>query len=234
MLRADTRDLASCVVEPNLGNPIRVWRKNRIITQDLANSIVEANMMSGLLDGAGGSPRIAELGAGSGRLAHVFAATQQGTYHIFDIPPALLVSQWYLDRVLSGKRIFHFRHFDDFDEIRDELGSADVAFFTANQMTKFPPGYFDIVVSISTLPEARPDQVSLFLNLFQSLSKRYIYLKQWRSWRNPLDGTLLTIDDYCFETRWHLVMDEMDPINPLFFSRVWHRQEGFPGADPER
>ncbi|HTL01279.1 MAG TPA: putative sugar O-methyltransferase [Vicinamibacterales bacterium] len=224
MLRADSRGLALKVGEPDLGNPIRVWRNNQIITQDLANSIVEANLMSGLLSGTGNTPRIAELGAGSGRLAHVFSTTHPGTYHIFDIPPALLVSQWYLDRVLAGKRVFHFRHFHDFEEIRNELSSADVAFFTANQMAKFPPGYFDLIVSISTLPEARPDQVTLFLNLFQTLSKRFIYLKQWRSWKNPLDGTFLTIDDYTFGREWHVVRDEMDPINPLFFNRVWQRQ----------
>jgi putative sugar O-methyltransferase len=230
MLRADVGGLASQVVEPEVGNPMRVWRRGRLITQDLANSIVEATVMNEFLP-AGDRPRIAEFGAGSGRLAHVVASTRRSTYHVFDIPPALIVSQWYLERILPEKRLFRFRHFDDFGQISAELAESDLAFFTSNQLAKFPAGYFDMVVSISTLPEARPDQVRTFLDLFQRVCSGHIYLKQWRRWRNPLDGTDLRSADYALADSWRLIRDRTDPINPLFFSRVWRRNPPSAGLD---
>jgi putative sugar O-methyltransferase len=224
MRRADTERLADKVSEPEVGNPIRVWQSGRLITQDLANSIIECNVVAGLIRGCNDKPRVAEIGAGSGRLAHVFAATMKGTYYIFDIPPALYVSQWYLTRALPEKRMFTFRRFSDFSSVREEMESADVVFLTANQITHFPPGYFDVILSISTLPEMRLDQVSMYLDLFQRLSRGHIFLKQWKSWRNDLDGTDIRVDDYFLSADWQLGLDQTDPINPSFFNRVWRRR----------
>jgi len=223
MRRADKAKLRNKVSEPETGNPIRIRSGTKLISQDLANSIIEANVVAELLQQAGDKPRIAEIGAGSGRLAHVCASTLKGSYFIFDIPPALYVSQWYLTRVMPQKRIFSFRSFDDFADIEKELERADIAFFTANQLDKFPPNYFDVILSISTLPEMRPDQVSLYFSLFQSLSRRHIYLKQWKSWKNPLDGTDIQVENYLLGSDWQIIMDRTDPIVPEFFNRVWRR-----------
>jgi len=187
--------------------------------QDLANSIVEANVIADTVQGIA-RPRIAEIGAGSGRRAHVHTSTQPGTYMIFDIPPALIVSQWYLSRIFPDKKIFAFRTFENFEDIREELEFSDIAFFTSNQIDTFPTEYFDLILSIGTLPEMRPAQVSMYLGLFSRLSSGYIYLKQWRSWKNPLDGTNIKAEDYLIEDAWALVLDRADPINPRFVQHV--------------
>lgn len=219
----DKTDISRTISEPEVGNPIRISRNSRLISQDLANSLVEYNVVAELISEAHGRPRVAEIGAGHGRLAHVFLSSQQGTYFIFDIPPALNVSQWYISEVYKEKRIFRFRHFNTYEEVREQVESADIAFFTANQIRKFPPRYFDVVLSISTLPEMSLEQVTLYLELFQSLSRRHIYLKQWKSWKNPLDRTDIRVEDYVLDAHWTLQMDRTDPINPQFFNRVWRR-----------
>jgi hypothetical protein len=122
-----------------------------------------------------------------------------------------------------NKTIFYFRKFDDFESVREEIEKSDVAFFSVNQIKKFPSGYFDVMLSISTFPEMKLEQVKLYIDIFQTLSAGYIYIKQWKSWKNPIDGTDLGIDDYLNNKDWSLKIDREDPINPLFFNRVWQR-----------
>lgn len=222
MLKHDKHGLADKLAEPTLGNPIQILHDGKLITQDLANSIVECNVIVDHVKDIE-SAKIAEIGAGSGRLAHAYVSTRPGVYMIFDIPPALMVSQWYLSNVFRDKKIFQFRSFENFSSIKDELESSDIAFFSANQIEHFPPNYFDLVLSISTLPEMHPSQVSMYLATFAKVSSKFIYLKQWLNWKNPLDGTDMKIDDYKFNSEWSIVMDRVDPLNPKFFNRVWKK-----------
>jgi hypothetical protein len=48
-------------------------------------------------------------------------------YFVFDIPPALYLSQWYLTTLFPERRAFEFRHFDTFEEIESELSRAEIA-----------------------------------------------------------------------------------------------------------
>ena len=65
------------------------------------------------------------------------------------------------------------------------------------------------------------DQVALYIDLIQKKSSEYIYLKQWKSWKNPMDGTDIGPDDYIDGNEWKLILDRTDPIVPDFFNRVW-------------
>jgi putative sugar O-methyltransferase len=222
MMRYDRRDLRRKAREPEVGNPLRVMYGRRLLTQDLANSIIECNVIADLTEGLS-APRIGELGAGYGRVAYVHANALQGKYFIFDIPPALAVAQWYLEQTLGPERVFRFRHFERIEDEQSELDRASVILLTPNQMRKFPARYFDVMLSISTLPEMRLDQANFYLKEFQRLSRRHIFLKQWRDWRNPDDGTYLTVDSYEFAPEWRLETDRIDRVIPDFFNRVWTR-----------
>lgn len=228
--RLDRHGLARRLEEPKVGNPVRMWLRRpfgrpKPISQDLANSIIECNVVCDALPERGPNTRIAEVGAGYGRLAYVWSETQKGQYLIFDIPPALAVSQWYLPKVLPKKKCFLFRRFESFSEIEDELAEADVGFFTSNQLEKFPPGFFDMMVTISTLPEMTKEQVDNFLALFSEKTRRAIYVKQWQHWKNPRDGTDMSMNDYVLPSPdWQIALDRKDPTNPMFFNRVWQRQ----------
>jgi putative sugar O-methyltransferase len=222
MTREDRHKLRHRVVEPEIGNPFRIECGGRLLSQDLASSITECNVIADLVNDTP-RPRIAEVGAGYGRLAHTYVSTLPGQYFIFDIPPALGIAQWYLEQVLGRDRVFRFRHFERIDEVRDEISRASVLLLTPNQIRIFPAGYFDVMLTISTLPEMRQDQVDLYLSEFQRLSRGHIFIKQFKAWKNLADGTDLIADSYVLDANWSKTLDRSDPIIPFFFNRVWAR-----------
>ena len=222
--RDDPRGLTERLSEPEVGNPIRIRHRGRLISQDLANSIIEFTFAarSGVIrEGC----RVAELGAGYGRLAHVFAETSALTYCIFDIPPALAVSQWYLTSVLGADRVVPYAPGDDFATVESRLRPGVVAFFTPDQMEMFPDGWFDCTHTISTLPEMPARQAAQYLKLLAAKSRRAIFLKQWRQWRNVVDDVDLREQDYGFPEPWHLVERRIDPVQPAFFNQLWLRPQ---------
>jgi len=231
MKRLDKRGLAERVHEPDTGNPIQIHFKlpflgKQLISQDLANSIIECDTLADLAAQCyEPKVRIAELGAGSGRLAHVFTATQNVQYYIFDIPPALALAQSYLRHIFPDKKIACFKDYVDFEDIESGIIGCDIAFFTSNQMSIFPDRYFNVMSTISTLPEMTPEQVEYFIHEFDRLSSNFIFIKQWlEEWENPQDGTMMHKDDYYFsKDNWELVIDKVDPTNPQFFNQIWRR-----------
>jgi putative sugar O-methyltransferase len=220
--RDDPHGLTGRLSEPEVGNPIRIRSRGRLISQDLANSIIEFTFAarSGVVrDGC----RVAELGAGYGRLAYVFAQTCALTYCIFDIPPALAVAQWYLTAVLGADRVAPYAPGHDFDVVESRLKPGVVAFFTPDQMDMFPDGWFDCAQTISTLPEMPARQSARYLELFAAKSRSAVFLKQWRHWRNEADDVALEEQHYGFPAPWRLAVRRTDPIQPGFFNQLWLR-----------
>src|SRR5262245_38554124 len=125
--RRDRSGLLAAIEEPQLGNPIRVHRNGKLVSQDIVNSIRERNSILAAL-GTEHEPRftLAELGAGYGRLGYVMLKTTACRYVVFDIAPALYLSQWYLTTLLPERRAFRFRRFERFTEIEHELSRADI------------------------------------------------------------------------------------------------------------
>lgn len=223
MQQHDRHGLRFKTSEPLVGNPFPVKYGRTLLSQDLANSIIECNVIADLTSDVA-RPKIAEVGAGYGRVAHTYLSSLPGQYYIFDIPPALAVAQWYLEQTLGRDKVFGFRHFDRLDDVREELDRSSVALFTPNQIKMFPDGAFDVMISISTLPEMRPEQVEFYVAEFCRLARRHVFLKQFKAWRNPDDGTKYTPDDYPFGSDWEVTLDREDPVIMYFFNRVWSRR----------
>jgi hypothetical protein len=76
----------------------------------------------------------------------------------------------------------------------------------------------------------RHDQVDFYLSEFERLSRSHIFLKQFKSWKNPNDGTELSSENYRFDSDWSLTLDRTDPVIPDFFNRVWERNARFAAA----
>ena len=216
--REDRLGLAGRLEEPPAGNPLEIRYDGRRISQDLANSILECNFATSGVVPPGA--RIAELGAGYGRLAYVFSEAADVQYCVFDIPPALAVSQWYLRQVLGPERVLRFSP----DADPAALRPGTVGFFTPDQLERFPDGFFDVAQTISTLPEMPRRQADHFLAVLAAKSSGAVFLKQWRQWRNEADAAEYREEEYRLPPEWELVRRRVDPIQPLFFNRLWHRR----------
>jgi putative sugar O-methyltransferase len=222
----DSENLTGTLEEPTLGNPLRIRLGGRLISQDLANSIREYNVIQ---EFRRTDPkkrfRVAEIGAGYGRLAYVFLSASSCQYLIFDVPPALYVSERYLTAALPQKKVFQFRSFDSFELIEEELRAADVAFFTPNQLALLPPAYVDVSVSISALHEMRREQIDNFLSLMGNITKEVVYLKNWSRWHNDSDG--VTIDDTTFvlPRPWKVMLERTDLVQDLFTEKLFVRPQ---------
>ncbi len=223
-LFTDHHGLLRRMAEPVTGNPLRITRRGRLLSQDLAHSVRERNLIldaSGLAEKSEKPIMIGELGAGHGRLAHMFAMSTNCRYAIFDIAPALLVSQWYIQSLFPDEKIFKFRHFDHFDEIAEELAGCRFAFFASSQLEKFPPKYFDLFINVCSLMEMRVDTISYFFRHIDRVTRGHFYTKQWLVQNNREDNVVIERSDYPVPSTWKQRMEGIDPINQRLFEEVW-------------
>jgi putative sugar O-methyltransferase len=212
--------------EPAIGSPVRIIRQadRKLISSDLAHSVRERNL---LLDTCGLSGNeglcIGELGAGHGRLADVLGRTTNYRYMIFDIPPALYISQWYVKQLFPEAQVFEFRSFAAFSDIADELARCRFGFFTSNQIELFPNAYFDCFINMNSLMEMRREQITSFIEHIGRLTARAFLSRQWLKWKNAWDKTTVERGDFVLGRGWKLAFDATDEIHPAFFNHVWTR-----------
>lgn len=224
VLSTDRFGVLETLTESEIGNPVRIWRKGKLISSDLAHSVRERNMLLEASELNGEEALcIAELGAGHGRLTEVFGRTTNYRYIIFDITPALYVSQWYIKRIFPEEKIFEFRHFDSFSEIESEFNESRFAFFTANQIELMPDGICDLFINMNSLMEMRPEQIKNFLHHIDRLTQHSFLSRQWVSWRNPFDGNTVGKGDFALGPGWQLRLDILDTIYPDLFNQIWTR-----------
>jgi putative sugar O-methyltransferase len=155
----------------------------RIISQDLANSVLEYMSYEGAVKGT-----VCELGGGYGRNAYV-AARLGGfdRYVLADIPPALAVAQEFISHTFASDRIFRFRPFSSHEEVAEELAECRFAFLLPHQLALLPNGCVDLFINISSLHEMQQDQVDYYLDEIRRLVSPggHFYLKAWRNSNNP-------------------------------------------------
>jgi putative sugar O-methyltransferase len=223
-LASDDRGILAGLSESLLGNPLRIYRDGKLIASDLCHSVRERNELlqhSGLRGDEG--LVVGELGAGNGRLAELFGQTTNYRYMIFDITPALYVSQWYVKNLFPGEKVFEFRPFEDYAEIREELAGARFAFFTANQIELLPPGTVDIFININSLTEMAQAQIANFLQQIDRVTKSWLYLQQWYYWVNPIEYVEITKETFHPGKRWEPAYEGPNDVYPDFFVQLWKR-----------
>ena len=223
----DESGLFERLEEPTLGNPLPVRLDGKLISQDLANSLIELCEVRALMKLASlpVESRIIEIGAGYGRLAYVCLKAGPCKYVIVDIPPALTLAEWYLGSIFPDLRVFGFRDFARFADIAEELAAADIAFLSMKQVELLPDGFCHVAVSISSLHEMRLDQIEFYKQQLDRLTTGCIYFKQRNEWHNPLD--LLTVGraDFLMPESWSLVLDRRHPVQEDFCELGFIRQK---------
>ena len=221
--RHDKHKLLNRIDEPKFGNPFPIHFRNRLISQDLANSVLElSTIMEAAPLGFENKLTICELGAGYGRNAHVFMeAFPNCKYIVVDIPPALYVSQEYLAKVLPERKIMRFHPFKKIGEVRDEFAAADVVFLLPHQAEQLKEKSVDLFVNISSLHEMTQAQIKQYFGLINQLTRGYFYMKQWKSFRNNNDGITITEAGYPYDPAWKKILSRTARAQPAFFEAVY-------------
>lgn len=219
----DKRGLLSHISEPPLGNPIAIRRGPLLVSQDLCNSVLEANAILDYLPTKGnGIVRVAELGAGYGRLPYVLLqAIPNLRITIIDIPPALYVAQWYYSSLLPESRVFKYREFSSYEQIRSEFENASVAFLLAHQVELLPPDSFDLFINIASLQEMRQSQIDIWLGQIDRLCSGFFYSKQYFESINDLDEVCIAEKDYPIRPHWVELFRQPCAVQEKFFESLY-------------
>lgn len=219
----DSKRILQQLDEPLEGNPFKVHLGGRLISQDLANSVLEYySMREFWRPGMNDSISVCELGAGYGRNAYVFLKLfPQSKYIIIDIPPALYVSQHYLSSVFPGKKIFPFRCFNNFWEIEREFLASDVAFLLPHQAEMLPAKIVNLFVNISSLQEMKREQIDVYLGMVDRLTRGFFYSKQWFVSQNPADNITITSKDYSIPKSWRELYHRAARVQTHFFEAMY-------------
>jgi len=220
--KIDVEGLLDKLIEPAEGNPPEVRRNGRLISQDLANSVLEYQAILHPNLDRREVRTILELGPGYGRTAYVFLALQSGCrYILVDIPPALYVAQRYLTAVFPDRRIFHFRPFDSFEQVQAELEDASIIFLTPNQMELLPDHSIDLFLNISSLHEMRMDQIKYYFTEIERLTRKYFYFKQWQETTVPFENETIREADYPIGSDWKLINRQQCAVQHKFFEALY-------------
>ncbi len=218
--RKDKLKLLDRLTEPPIGNPFLVIYNNKEISQDLSNSVHEFYSITEKVH-MQKIRNIAEIGAGYGRLAYVFLNAQpKASYCIIDIPPALFIAQEYLSRIFPKEKIFRFRPFSSFKEIKEEFEASRIKFIMAHQIELLPDKYFDLMITISSLHEMTREQIRNYLNQVNRLSNGYFYTKQWII-SYAKDNFRIRENEYPIPKNWSAVYKHRHPIQRFFFEALY-------------
>lgn len=217
----ESAQLLERLEEPLEGNPPLLFRKGKLISQDLANAVLEyRSIMAPEIDRAE-IRTILELGPGYGRTAFVFLSLMpEARYILVDLPPALAVAEKYLSIVFPNHRIFRFRPFHSFEEVREEFDGAQIAFLLPHQLEMLPDKCTELFVNISSLHEMRPDQIEYYFHLIRRLVRKYCYLKQWKESRIPYENIIIRESDYPIPAEWKRIYWRVCAVQEHFFEAL--------------
>jgi putative sugar O-methyltransferase len=218
----DLQGVLGMLDEPLVGCPSYIDYRGHRVSEDLCNSALEYTAIADAIPAGESVESVIELGAGYGRVAWVFlSALPNVRYTIVDIPPALAVAEQYLSDLFPDRRVFGFRHFDDYADVTDEFEAAQIVFMTPNQLDLIPPQRADLFVNVSSLHEMRPEQIEHYFTTIQSHCDGRFYTKQWLRSVNPRDGVVVSYDDYPVPTDWRPIFDRTHPIQVEFFETLY-------------
>ena len=218
--KIDNLGLLKKISEPSFGSPLLINYRERLISQDICNSVQEFYSITENSD-LPPNAAIAEIGAGYGRLAYVFLKTlPKISYCIVDIPPALYISQEYLKKVFPKEKIFSFRPFRSFKKVEKEFNASRIKFLLPHQIEYLPEDSLDIVINISSFHEMSTNQIKTYFKQVDRLSRGYLYTKQWkRSW--AVDNKFIQEYQYPVPKSWKTIFHRTHSVQRLFFEALY-------------
>lgn len=218
----DPLKLLSRIAEPEIGNPFLIEYQGSKTSQDVCNSVHEFYSAGGAAAISKDKWSVAEIGSGYGRLAYVWLqALPACQYCLIDIFPALNIAQEYFSRVFPNERIFYFRPFRSYGEIREEFEASRIRFLAAHQIELLPPKQFDLFINISSLHEMTYEQIERYLSQIDRLCRGRFYMKQWRRSQAPINGLTIGEHEYPIPPGWKQIYGAKHPIQRMFFHALY-------------
>lgn len=210
--------------EPMIGNPIVIKKNSKRISQDISNSYLEYSYIRQALGNDFLKVKtVAEIGGGYGRLSYLFHLLHQEAdikIILIDLPPALFVAQWYLQKAFPGARVMGYRNFSNFSEIEQEFKSSSICFLLPHQLDLIPEGAIDLLINISSFQEMSHEQINFYYELIDKKTL-YFYTKQWVLWENPEDKISVPAVAYPTKPDWKLINARLNPVHSEFFEAIF-------------
>lgn len=170
-------DYLDAFFEPKVGNPMAIEYRGRLVSFDLAASLIETALILTNID-IEGTKSIKEIGGGYGRLAYILGKIfDKANYALYDIEPSIGLSMRYLTDVLPDRRGFYFH-------TPDEL-----------------KGDCDLLIAMDCLHEMTRDQVDDYFE-YADRHAKYFYYSCWNKTRIHEDEIDWNKEDYPVRANW--------------------------------
>jgi putative sugar O-methyltransferase len=127
---------------------------------------------------------LAEIGAGSGRVAYWSWRFGFRSLTIFDLPHINVIQGYYLIKALPGAPITLF------GETAAEESRQGVTILPGHRIHSDVTGHFDLVLNQDSFPEIDMDAVRSYLQRIKALSNRYFLSINHESRPRSVDGKL--------------------------------------------
>ena len=218
----DSEHVLERLGEPLEGNPPRVYQGARLISPDLANSFLEyLSVMNADVDESQ-IGTVMELGSGYGRTAYVYLKLHPNRrYILVDIPPALYICEKYLSDVFHDRKIFGFRPFERYADIKEENEQAGIIFMMPHQLELLPDRSVDLFINISSFHEMRIDQIKYYFKETARLTRKYFYTKQWKESKIPYENVIIHQSDYPVDPSWRQIYSRECKVQEQFFEALY-------------
>jgi putative sugar O-methyltransferase len=207
--------------EPREGNPIVVEMDGRQVSSDLVNSVLEYYSIGEATD-VSMCRRALEIGGGYGRSAYCILKLNPDIQYTFvDVPPALFLAQRYLSSVLGSKNVFRVRHFDEFNDVREDIERSSIVFLLPEQLRLLPERWFDLTINISSFGEMQKQMINQYFDEIERLTRGVFYTKQWKISKNPFDGLEVREEDYPVKDHWQTLYQRDARVQTEFFEAAY-------------
>ncbi len=181
--------------------------KHGKLTSDKLASLIELQNFQPVLSRYA-TPRILEIGAGSGRTANALMCLNANLkYVIADIPPATYIATQRLRAAFPLIKIKVAKNQAHLSQLIQNEDDWDVLVLLPSLLEYIPDKYFGLMLAIDCLHEMKEEARIMFSDVANKKSEHYFF-KIWNDTHIPLDGVYLTktnLSDYGVKDNWKCI-----------------------------
>ena len=170
------KDLLLSISDSQVGNPSGFYRNDKFYTIEFLDFIKKISFIKKNTDFENINS-IVEVGSGIGLLTSAFLKFKKTLkYIIIDIPPALYISQSYLEA--SGYKILGYREVIKLKNLKDiNIDEYQVICIPSWKIDLLKDNKFDLFINHGSFQEMEPEIVKNYLEKISPQISKYIYLE---------------------------------------------------------